>query len=76
MGGPVGSQDSKRSGVNDRETPEIIYPESCFHRFWVECDISRDPRLIIIVVGGNWGFLDSTGLLDVSTSNDDFVAYT
>lgn len=75
MGGPVGSQDSKRSGVIDRET-EIIYPESCFHRSCVECDISRDPRLIIVVVGGNWGFLDSTGLSDVPTSSDDFVDYT
>lgn len=41
----------------------------------VECDISRDPRLRIVVVGGNLGFLDSTGC-QTSLPSDDFVAYT
>jgi hypothetical protein len=33
-----------------------------------------DPRLTIVVIGGNLGFLDSTGLPNVPTFSDDLVA--
>jgi hypothetical protein len=75
IAGRFGSQNSKCREPVSKKQQKPIFLGSRFHEMSLSVPLMVvNPRLTIVVIGGNLGFLDSTGLQYVPTFSDDLVA--